>query len=116
MTFYGQLGARVTSPENRLAAWGRVRQGHAGTHDGFVGRAAHNIVNGYNPSAASRLRVNQTGLRAEGEVTRRRGAAEETAFRFTDSLGKHVSLWAAGSVSERRAGAFSESDTVRSFV
>lgn len=36
----------------------------------------HRIVNGYTPSASSRLRVNQTGLRPDEDVTRRRGGAE----------------------------------------
>lgn len=31
MKSYGQLWERITSPENLLAAWGRVRKGHAGS-------------------------------------------------------------------------------------
>jgi hypothetical protein len=31
MKSYGQLWAKITAPENLLAAWGRVRKGHAGS-------------------------------------------------------------------------------------
>jgi iron complex transport system substrate-binding protein len=46
---------------------------------GTLKEGLHRIVNGYVPSVSPRLRVNQTRLRVDGEVSRRRGDAEETA-------------------------------------
>ncbi|MEI6972963.1 MAG: GxxExxY protein [bacterium] len=43
---------------------------------GTFKEGVHRIVNGFFPSASPRLRVNQTGLRPDEDVTRRRGGAE----------------------------------------